>query len=525
MGYSDDQIGRYLGGNYLLVFRGTVGLRGNRMTAPLSDIPIDAVVEPVVTAHGVPGMAVTIVTPEGVLHRAFGLADVGRKRPVTSATVFRIASVSKTITALAVMQLWERGLIDLDDPVNNHLQQYRVESPKGSGEITVRHLLTHVSGIIGDFRGRRDLIHFTTNFGVGAPAGRAIPSLREYYSPVLRGVSPPGTKWAYSNHAVATLGAVVEDVVGVDFETHVQSIVLGPLGMTSTSFSRRPDLAADLAVGYRLHRGALRPVRDLDFIPVPAGSAYSTPEDLGRYAQALVNGGANNYGRVMEAATLADMFTPQLNVPAGVGEMGLCFFLDQFAGERVAWHQGVWLGFATLMILAPDAGCAVIVCSNQWSRPGTHANEEVGSMLLRQLLPAPEGRHQSRTPAATPAMSGNDVVGVYTAGPGFMINARPWAAFGNRIVVSLHDGGLLLRARLGPLRRGVPLRTVGGDGLTYEIDLPLKALDTFSPIDPFAPMTLVFERGDDGHVIRLHGLGRTVLHLRRKPRRGSRARA
>ena len=97
--------------------------------------------------------------------------------------------------------------------------------------------------------------------------------------------------------------------------------------------------------------------------------------------------------------------------------------------------------------------------------------------------------------------------------------------FGNRVVVSLHDGELLLRARLGPLRRRVPLRRVSGHDLTYEIDLSFKALNTFSPIDPLAPMTLVFERGDDGRVARLYGLGQNVLRIKRQPRRSSRARA
>jgi CubicO group peptidase (beta-lactamase class C family) len=494
------------------------------MATPLPEIPIDAVVARVVTAHQVPGMAVTVVTPDGVQQRSYGLADVGRGRPVTSTTVFRIASISKTITALAVMQLCQRGLIDLDDPVNEHLWQYRVESPKGSGDITVRHILTHMSGI-GDFRGPRDLLHLSTMAGLGAPVDRVVPSLREYYAPALHGVCPPGTKWAYSNHAMATLGAMVADVVGVDFETHVQSTILRPLGMTSTSFSRRPDLANGLAVGYRLRRGAPRPVHDLNIIPVPAGSAYSTPEDLGRYAQALVNGGANDYGRVVKAVTLADMFTPQLDAPVGVGAMGLCFFLGEIAGERVAWHQGAWPGFATLLLLAPDARCAVVVCSNRWSAKGSHANEVVGSTLLRQLLAPPDERRQPRTVAAPPSSTNDDIVGAYTAGPGFLANARPWAMFGNRVVVSRHDGELFLRARLGPLRRSVPLRRVSSHDLTYEIDLSFKALDTFNPIDPLAPMTLVFERDDDGRVARLYGFGQTVLRLRRQPRRSSHARA
>ena len=295
--------------------------------------------------------------------------------------------------------------------------------------------------------------------------------------------------------------------------------------MTNTSFSRRPDLANDLAVGYRLRRGELWPVHDLNFIPVPAGSAYSTPEDLGCYAQALVNGGANDYGRVVKAVTLADMFTPQLDAPVGVDAMGLCFFLGEIAGERVAWHQGAWPGFATLLLLAPDAGCAVVVCSNRWWLRGSHANEVVGSTLLRQLLAAPDECRHPRTPAASPTSTNDDVVGVYTAGPGFIANPRPWTMFGNRVVVSLHDGELLLRARLGPLRRRVPLRRVSGHDLTYEIDLSFKALNTFSPIDPLAPMTLVFERGDDGRVARLYGLGQNVLRIKRQPRRSSRARA
>jgi CubicO group peptidase (beta-lactamase class C family) len=132
-----------------------------------------------------------------------GVADIPSKEPITQDTVFRIGSVTKTLTAVAVMQLWEQGLIDLDAPANEYLRTFRVTHTQRISPPTVRHLLTHTAGI-GYWRRLSDLLR--PGVGSGISASRSVSSLAEYYRRGLPVEVEPGSKWMYSNHGFATLG-------------------------------------------------------------------------------------------------------------------------------------------------------------------------------------------------------------------------------------------------------------------------------------------------------------------------------
>jgi pimeloyl-ACP methyl ester carboxylesterase len=134
-----------------------------------------------------------------------GLADIASNTPITEDTVFRIGSVTKTFTAIAVLQLWEQGLVDLDAPANDYLRAYRLVPAKaGFRPATVRQLLTHTAGI-------RKVLHPSGLFrmrdlGETVRVGRPVPALAEYYRGGLRIDAEPGTRFAYTNHGFATLG-------------------------------------------------------------------------------------------------------------------------------------------------------------------------------------------------------------------------------------------------------------------------------------------------------------------------------
>src|SRR5918992_2858055 len=182
------------------------------------------------------GLAVGVVRDgELVYERGLGFADVNARRQVTADTVFRIGSISKTMTAIAVVQLVEQGRVGLDDPVNEHLRGYRVEHRPGSPPVTIRHLLTHTSGL-GELRQLTDLARPT--IGLAAKLDDPLPTLTELYAPVLRAELAPGEKWAYANHGFATLGQLVEDVAGRPFGEHMREAVFEPLGMEQTDFLR-----------------------------------------------------------------------------------------------------------------------------------------------------------------------------------------------------------------------------------------------------------------------------------------------
>src|SRR5262245_58551390 len=165
--------------------------------------------------HSLGGVAVAVVRKgEPPAFECLGLADAAENRAVDTDTVFRIASISKTMTAIGLMQLRDQGLFELDDPVNKFLTAFTIEPPEGGADVTFRHLLTHTSGI-GEVPRVSDLVRRAA-WGAGKP-GTAGADLAAIYQGTLRPDSVTGAKWAYANHGFAVLGQVIEEVAGRPF--------------------------------------------------------------------------------------------------------------------------------------------------------------------------------------------------------------------------------------------------------------------------------------------------------------------
>jgi CubicO group peptidase (beta-lactamase class C family) len=197
-----------------------------------------------------------------------GLANIASNTPITENTVFRIGSVTKTFTAIAVMQMWEQGLIDLDAPANDYLRAYKLIPAKTSFRpATVRHLLTHSAGI-PEVVYASDLFHPGWGPFGARPAhhsvkvGEPMPSLAEYYRGGLRLVVEPGSAFAYSNHGFATLGQIIEDVSGMPLERYLREHLFEPLGMANSDLVRSDLVASRLATGYVLGPSGARAVPD-----------------------------------------------------------------------------------------------------------------------------------------------------------------------------------------------------------------------------------------------------------------------
>ncbi|HEV2475350.1 MAG TPA: serine hydrolase domain-containing protein, partial [Candidatus Dormibacteraeota bacterium] len=177
--------------------------------ARAGDIDLPMAIRGILNRWPAVGLAVEVVR-NGRLEsfHAEGLADIASKTPITEDTVFRIASVTKTFTAIAVMQLWEQGLVDLDAPANDYLRAYKlIPATPSLTPPTLRHLLTHTAGI-------REALHLSDmvrmrDMGDTMKSGRAVPSLAELYRGGLRFDAEPGTRFQYTNHGFATLGQIV----------------------------------------------------------------------------------------------------------------------------------------------------------------------------------------------------------------------------------------------------------------------------------------------------------------------------
>jgi CubicO group peptidase (beta-lactamase class C family) len=453
--------------------------------------------------HPLAGLAAGLVS-DGKLRWSVGLgvADAKSGRPVDASTVFRIGSISKTMTALAVMQLVEEGRVSVDDPVQAHLRSVRLEQrDRSGGPVTIRHLLTHTAGL-GELRRWSDLLRPT--IGLAAKPGE-VPALARYYAPALSAEVAAGSKWAYANHGFALLGQLVEDVTGEPFARRLRTRVFEPLGMHGTDFQRSERVRDRLAVGYAFKRGALRPVKDREIVVEPAGSVFSSLEDMALYAAAVAGGGANRHGRVVAAETLAAMLDPQW--PAeGLPAMGLAFMLDRLGPYLVAGHDGGWPGFISSLVVVPDAGAAALAFTNTTVASAPH---DLTERVLRRALGI--GDEDGREPVPERPHVWPELVGVYRPPPGPNTNFRLWPLTAGEVQVAVSKGRLVATALspLKELRRGIPLHAADQDD-------PLVFVARVGKVE----VPVVFERGATGEIeaVRAGSARGGFVRLVRRPR-------
>ena len=475
------------------------------MTASIDEAGLEARVAAVLSHWPVAGLAVGVVRGGSLAwFHGHGVADIESATPVDRDTVFRIASITKTITAIAVMQLQEQGLIDLDAPAGDYLRAYRLIPAKpGFRPATVRHLLTHTAGVRA-VRNPSDLLQ--PAMGWGTRVGHPVPSLADYYRGGLRIDVEPGTKWAYSNHGFAALGQIVEDVSGIPFARYLRDHVFGPLGMESSDLTRSGRVRSRLATGYALRSRGLKAVTDREIVPAGGGSVYSTASDMARYAAALLGGGANPCGSVLRPETLALMFRAHYQPDPRIPGMGLGFFRGESGGFRTVSHDGIWTGFHSAMVLAPSEGTGVLAFANTGPFGPFGAPVPVASAVLRGLLGLPDDAVRTDVPEQ-PATWG-DLCGWYSLGPGVLTDPQP-RMFGAGVEVAARRGHLIIRGQLPvpAVRKGLRLHPDGDDPCAFRVGLPGFGSGTSA---------VVFGREPGGEVTALH-LGVQPLTFHKRP--------
>lgn len=434
-----------------------------------------------------------------------GLADTGSDEPVTGDTVFRIGSVTKTFTAVAVMQLWEQGMVDLDAPVTRYLRAFRlVPARPDLRPVTLRHLLTHTAGI-GYWPRISDLLR--PRRGSGVQAARPAVPLAEYLHHGLRVEVQPGTKWMYSNHGFATLGQVVEDVTGVPFDGYLREHIFDPLGMEHSDLTVSRKLRGRLATGYVLRRRGLEPVPWHD-VPTPGGGGIcSTTRDMVKYVAALLNGERSGAGAILRPETIASMFRPHFQPDPRIPGMGLGFDLSAEGGHRIVGKDGVVSGFLAQILLAPDDDIGVVVLCNTGGLDARGAPTPLAWAIMRHVLGLADNPFRTDVVARPEVWA--DLCGWYDLAPGPMTNVFIRLLMGAGAEVRVRDRQLLLQP-LSPvpaMRRGMHLyHDDPNDPYVFRIDMS----EMGKP-----PMPVVFTGGVEGKqpAERLC-FGETVFHRR-----------
>lgn len=359
-----------------------------------------------------PGLSLVVVHgDEPSLSRGYGFADREAGRPMTEETLVVLGSTTKALTALAVMQLVEAGLIELDAAVTRYLPWF--STPGGhQDQITVRHLMSHSSGYPWG-------ILFT---------GRRYPAELEDYVRWLRRVrleAPPGARFGYSNDTFVILGLVIERVTGTPYEHYMHANVLEPLRMTHTTFDIELARARGLARGYRYVDGRAEPL-DIRFFPSerPAGKLMTNAVELEHYFRMLLGGGRFEGHRIIPEHALQQMWTPVVIADASGLEYGLAWYLDTVAGLQLLSHPGSVRNSGSRFVLVPGASLAVGVLSNV-SRPLDPRHEVAESIAAAALLFGEAPLEAPRTVILTPTRADDALLravpGVYASAAGALI--------------------------------------------------------------------------------------------------------
>ncbi|HNQ72517.1 MAG TPA: serine hydrolase domain-containing protein [Verrucomicrobiota bacterium] len=313
---------------------------------------VDAIFAPFNQKAG-PGASVGIVRAgRMVFAKGYGLADLTLRTPNTPETNFRLASVSKQFTALAVLMLRERGKLTLGET----LPAFFAEFPAFGQAITVRQLLTHSSGLL-DYE---DLI----------PPGTTLPVLDQ---DVLRLIIqdgrtnrvptyfPPGTQYRYSNTAYSLLALIVQARSGQTFARFLRDNIFQPLGMSNTlAYEAGSSRVSQRAFGHRWDgTNWERADQSLTSSVLGDGGIYSSLQDLFKWDQALYT------TNLVSAATREEAFTPHIATDKPGKSYGYGWYLTEYRGSKQIWHSGETIGFRTRLVRIPEQQLTVIILSNR----------------------------------------------------------------------------------------------------------------------------------------------------------------
>lgn len=364
---------------------------------------LDAWVAATVASREQPGLSLGVVYDQDLIWRkGYGFVDLAKKAPATPSTVYRIASISKLFTTTAIMQLRDGGKLQLDDPVTKYLPWFKIKNAHPEGPtITIRHLLTHTSGLPREAAG--------VNW-----SDLTMPKREEMIRRIgeQETVFPAETEWKYSNLGLTLAGEIVVAVSGEPWAQYVESRILRPLGMKTTTPVPTSSLP-HLAVGYgRRVPGASRDVEAFLDIEAerPAGSLASTVEDLARFASLQFRDGPACGAQILKGSTLREMYRTQWLRSDWRSGWGLGFSVRRVGDQVRVGHGGSLPGHLTRIEMAPADKLAVIVLTNaNDGDPGRYVDQAFAlltpAVAKARAVPKP-------TPAGDPAWE--KYVGTYT---------------------------------------------------------------------------------------------------------------
>ena len=361
--------------------------------APVSALMRDAITQ-AMRDYQLPGLSIAIIDDGRIVWaRGFGTTDSLQHDSASAETVYPVGALSTVPTAIGLMQLVERGSVDLDAPVARYLTEFHPVNPFRT-PISIRHLLTHRSGLV-----RESPVGHVSNT-TGASLAATVASLD---STTL--VLAPGTRVKYSNAGVAVAGLVLERVARESFASYMARHVLAPLGMDESAFELSPALASRVATGYAWsYDGRRAPAPRSRTGESPALSLYSTVTDLGRLMIGVLARDTATSGRVLRSTTLRTMWAPRMGTAGARSGAGIGVWLDTIDGARAVTQSGAIDGVSSELLMLPDERMGVVVVTTLDGSNGVA--RRLASTALRAMLAERRHRPMPRLPTTDPVAPG-----------------------------------------------------------------------------------------------------------------------
>ena len=305
---------------------------------------VDEFIKSEMLKQQIPGVSLAVVKDDKIVYaKGYGLANVELNAAVKPETIFQSGSVGKQFTAAAVLMLVEEGRINLDDKIT----KYFADAPDTWKNITVRHLLTHTSGLVNDF----SMEDYRRDFSEAEIVKKAETFPLDFQ---------PGEKWSYSNIGYKLLGILIGKVTGKFYGNFLQERIFKPLNMTTARIISEADIVPNRAAGYQLVKGELK---NQDWVSptmntTADGSLYLTVYDMAKWDDAL-------YGeKILKKTSLDAMWSPVKLNNGKTYPYGFGWSLGEANGHKIIEHGGAWQGFKSYIARYPNDKLTIIVFAN-----------------------------------------------------------------------------------------------------------------------------------------------------------------
>ena len=417
---------------------------------PPSRAELERAIGRVIRRFKIPGVSLGVLeNGRKVVRRGFGYRDRARGLPATPGTVYGIASITKSFTALSILRLAEDGRLRVADPVVRYLPEFRTPEPRRTRAITLHHFLTHSSGLPP-----LPSIYYTSGRSVARdppydpkvarrvgidpdhPPIDTYEGILEYLATTrYRLLGPPGEQFSYSNEAFGLLGAVIERVSGRTYERFVEEEILRPAGMRSTTFDtgvmlRMPEVTTLYSPNWTHPKRGWSASQEWweDTCLRAAGALRTNVDDMLRYVEIYLRNGRVGRERVVSPKSLAAMLRPSIEVQPGLFYgYGLAVRPD-YHGHLLAFHSGGLKGVSSLFAVVPDAGLGGAVLANADLVPSNLLLEKAFNQRLGLPLATPFVPDPAPTPPRPTSKDLREYRGWYCSGEGIWVQVSPQRA-------------------------------------------------------------------------------------------------